>query len=339
MEQIFFEKRSIYLWGVVDDKSARDIVTKLLLLDADKPGEPIHFYINSPGGVVTSGMVMFDTMNLIKSPVHTICMGLAASMGSILLSMGEKGKRTIFPHGEVMIHQPSLGGYFQATSADIEIQAEQIRKTKELGAQILAKNCNKSMEQIMADFDRDYWMNAKEGVQADEDALHVIAQKADGAMRDALSIFDQVVAFCGRNLNYQGVIQNLNVLDYDYYFRLTDMIFKEDIPASLMLFNDVLNKGFDSHHFITGLGAHFRNLLVCKDAITVQLLEVTESVAAKYTEQAQQADLRLLITAMELVNSCDEQYRTSKHPRLLVELTLMQACSILYNQREGEKKN
>ena len=126
MEKIFFEKRSIYLWGVVDDKSAKDIVTKLLLLDADKPGEPIHLYINSPGGVVTSGMVMFDTMNLIKSPVHTICMGLAASMGSILLSMGEKGKRSIFPHGEVMIHQPSLGGYFQATSADIEIHAEQI---------------------------------------------------------------------------------------------------------------------------------------------------------------------------------------------------------------------
>jgi ATP-dependent Clp protease protease subunit len=94
-----------------------------LLLDADKPGAEINFYINSPGGVVTSGMVMFDTMNLIKSPVHTICMGLAASMGSILLSMGEKGKRSIFPHGEVMIHQPSLGGYFQATSADIEIQA------------------------------------------------------------------------------------------------------------------------------------------------------------------------------------------------------------------------
>ena len=98
MEQIFFEKRAIYLWGQVDDKSAKDIVTKLLLLDADKPGADIHFYINSPGGVVTSGMVMFDTMNLIKSPVHTICMGLAASMGSILLSMGEKGKRTIFPH-------------------------------------------------------------------------------------------------------------------------------------------------------------------------------------------------------------------------------------------------
>lgn len=164
MEQLFFEKRAIYLWGVVDDKSAKDIVTKLLLLDGDKPGADIKFYINSPGGIVTSGMVMFDTMNLIKSPVHTICMGLAASMGSILLSMGEKGHRSIFPHGEVMIHQPSIGGYFQATSADIEIQADQIRKTKELGAKILATNCGKSVDQVMLDFDRDYWMDAKEAV-------------------------------------------------------------------------------------------------------------------------------------------------------------------------------
>lgn len=164
MEKLFFEKRAVYLWGVVDDKSARETVTKLLLLDADKPGEEIKFYINSPGGVVTSGMVMYDTIKLIESPVSTICMGLAASMGSILLSVGKKGKRYIYPHGEVMIHQPSLGGYFQATSADIEIQAEQIRKTKELGAKILADNCGKSIEQIMKDFDRDYWMNAKEAV-------------------------------------------------------------------------------------------------------------------------------------------------------------------------------
>jgi len=164
MEQMFFEKRSIYFWGPVDDKSAKDIVTKLLLLDADKPGEEIKFYINSPGGVVTSGMVIYDTIKLIQSPVSTICMGLAASMGSILLSCGVKGKRFIFPSGEVMIHQPSLGGYFQATSADIEIQAEQIRKTKELGARILADNCGKSFEQIMADFDRDYWMDANEAV-------------------------------------------------------------------------------------------------------------------------------------------------------------------------------
>jgi ATP-dependent Clp protease protease subunit len=164
MEKLFFERRAVYLWGVVDDKSAKDVVSKLLLLEADKPGEEIKLYINSPGGVVTSGMVMFDTIKLISSPVSTICMGLAASMGSILLSCGTKGRRFIFPHGEVMIHQPSLGGYYQATSADIEIQANQIRKTKELGAKILAENCGKTIDQIMKDFDRDYWMDAKEAV-------------------------------------------------------------------------------------------------------------------------------------------------------------------------------
>jgi ATP-dependent Clp protease protease subunit len=162
MEHLFFEKRAIYLWGPVDDKSAKDIVNKLILLEADKPGTEIKFYINSPGGVVTSGMVMYDTIKLIKSPVHTICMGLAASMGSILLSAGEKGKRTIFPHGEVMIHQPSGGG--QGTSADLEIMAEQIRKIKELGARIIAENCNQPFERVMKDFDRDYWMNGEESV-------------------------------------------------------------------------------------------------------------------------------------------------------------------------------
>ncbi|HPH36920.1 MAG TPA: ATP-dependent Clp protease proteolytic subunit [Sediminibacterium sp.] len=164
MEKLFFEKRAVYLWGVVDDKSAKEVVTKLLLLDADKPGAEIKLYINSPGGVVTSGMVMYDTIKMIQSPVSTICMGLAASMGSILLSAGAKGHRYIYPHGEVMIHQPSLGGYYQATSADIEIQANQILKTKQLGAKILAENCNKTVEQILADFDRDYWMDATEAV-------------------------------------------------------------------------------------------------------------------------------------------------------------------------------
>lgn len=164
MEKLFFEKRTVYLWGVVDDHSAKEVVNKLLLLDADKPGAEIKFYINSPGGIVTSGMVMYDTIQLIQSPVSTICMGLAASMGSILLSAGTKGKRFIYPHGEVMIHQPSLGGYMKGTSADIEIQAEQIRKTKELGARILAENCGKTVDQIMKDFDRDYWMDAKEAV-------------------------------------------------------------------------------------------------------------------------------------------------------------------------------
>ena len=164
LEALFFEKRSIYFWGVVDDKSAKDVVAKLLLLDADKPGEEIKLYINSPGGVVTSGMVMYDTMQMIKSPVSTICMGLAASMGSILLSGGTKGKRYIFPHGEVMIHQPSIGGYTQGVSTDLEIQAVQTKKVKEISANILAKNCGKSFEQIMKDFDRDHWMNAEEAI-------------------------------------------------------------------------------------------------------------------------------------------------------------------------------
>jgi ATP-dependent Clp protease protease subunit len=159
----FIEQRKIFLWGVVDDRSAKDITARLMFLDAVDPGKEIKFYINSPGGVVTSGMVIYDTMQMIKSPVSTICMGMAASMGSILLSGGEKGKRFIFPHGEVMIHQPSGGG--QGTSADLEIMAEQIRKIKELGARILAVNCGQPFDRVMKDFDRDYWMNAEESVQ------------------------------------------------------------------------------------------------------------------------------------------------------------------------------
>lgn len=165
LEQYFFETRSVYLWGVVDDKSARDVTAKLLLLDADKPGTEIKFYINSPGGIVTSGMVIYDTMRMLKSPVSTICMGLAASMGSILLSGGAKGSRYIYPHGEVMIHQPSLGGHIQGVSADLEIQAKQTKRVKEISAKILAENCGKKPEQIMKDFDRDYWMDAKEALE------------------------------------------------------------------------------------------------------------------------------------------------------------------------------
>ena len=165
LERYFFDRREVYLWGVVDDKSAKEVVSKFLLLEADKPGEEIKFYINSPGGVVTSGMVMYDTMRMMKSPVSTICMGLAASMGSILLSGGVKGRRFIYPHGEVMIHQPSLGGSMRGVSADLEIQAVQTRKVKEIGAKILAQNCGKTVDQIMKDFDRDYWMDAKEAIE------------------------------------------------------------------------------------------------------------------------------------------------------------------------------
>src|SRR5688572_30570713 len=165
LEKYFFNSRSVYLWGVVDDKSAKDVVSKMLLLEADKPGEEIKFYINSPGGVVTSGMVIYDTMRMLKSPVSTICMGLAASMGSILLSGGKKGSRFIYPSGEVMIHQPSLGGYIRGVSTDLEIQARQTKRVKDMGARILAENCGKSFEQIMKDFDRDYWMDAKEAIE------------------------------------------------------------------------------------------------------------------------------------------------------------------------------
>ncbi|MCF8339549.1 MAG: ATP-dependent Clp protease proteolytic subunit [Chitinophagaceae bacterium] len=170
----FIEQRKIFLWGVVDDKSARDITSRLMYLDAIEPGKEIKFYINSPGGVVTSGMVIYDTMQMISSPVSTICMGMAASMGSILLSGGKKGSRYIYPHGEVMIHQPSGGG--QGTSADLEIMAEQIRKIKKLGAQILADNCGQTFEKVMKDFDRDYWMNAEESVKYGivDDVLHKI---------------------------------------------------------------------------------------------------------------------------------------------------------------------
>jgi ATP-dependent Clp protease, protease subunit len=165
MEKLFFEKRAVYLWGVVDDKSCKDVVSKLLLLDAHKPGEEIKFYINSPGGGVTSGMVVYDTIKMISSPVSTICMGLAASMGSILLSAGKKGSRFIYPHGEVMIHQPSLGGYMQGVSIDLEIQAKQIEKTKEMGARLLAENCGQTYEKVMTDFDRDYWMDAEDAIK------------------------------------------------------------------------------------------------------------------------------------------------------------------------------
>ncbi len=165
LERYFFDTRSIYLWGVVDDKSAKDVVTKLLLLEADAPGKEIKFFISSPGGSVTSGMVIYDTMQLIKSPVSTVCMGLAASMGSILLSAGEKGKRYIYPHGEVMIHQPSLGGHIQGVSADMEIHAEQILRTKLMGARILAENTGQTIERIKKDFERDYWMDAERSIE------------------------------------------------------------------------------------------------------------------------------------------------------------------------------
>jgi ATP-dependent Clp protease, protease subunit len=164
IEMKLLETRKIFLWGPVDDDSAKEIVSKILYLESIKPGEKITLFINSPGGIVSSGFSILDTMNLVTSPVSTVCMGMAASMGSILLSAGAKGQRYIFPLGEVMIHQPSIG-MLQGTASDLAIQAKQIARTKEIAAQILAKNCNQTLDQILKDFDRDYWMNAKESVK------------------------------------------------------------------------------------------------------------------------------------------------------------------------------
>lgn len=163
-EKQFLEQRKVFLWGPVMDESAERVVNRLLFLEAKEPGKDIIFYINSPGGMVTSGMVIYDAIKLISSPVSTVCMGLAASMGSILLSVGAKGKRYIWPNGRVMIHQPSIGGT-QGTASDLEITAREIRRTKELGARILAENCGQSYEKVLKDFDRDYWMDANEAVQ------------------------------------------------------------------------------------------------------------------------------------------------------------------------------
>lgn len=155
-------QRKVFLWGGVDDESAEYVIERLLYLDLMEPGKEITFYINSPGGYVTSGMAIYDTMRGLTSPVATVCMGLAASMGSILLSAGAKGRRFILPNGRVMIHQPSGGA--QGATSDIAIQAREIIKTKKLGAKILAENCGQDFEKVMQDFDRDYWMDAEESV-------------------------------------------------------------------------------------------------------------------------------------------------------------------------------
>ena len=168
----------------------------------------------------------------------------------------------------------------------------------------------------------------KEGIAYDEDGLHLIAQKADGGLRDALSMFDQIVSFSSKNVNYKTVIDNLNILDYDYYFKLTDAILSEDVANALLLFDEILSNGFDGNHFITGLASHFRNLLVCKDASTLKLLEVSEGIRQKYHIQSQLAPLSFLISALNISNQCDLNYKTSKNQRLQVELTLIKLCHI-----------
>jgi DNA polymerase-3 subunit gamma/tau len=177
-----------------------------------------------------------------------------------------------------------------------------------------------------------------EGINADDDALHIIAQKADGALRDALSIFDRVVSFSGNQLTREAVTENLNVLDYTYFFQVTDLLLLNNIPSSLVLFNDILSKGFDGHHFIMGLASHFRDLLVCKSPETIQLLEVGSQVKQMYLEQSKKTTHSFLIDAIEISNNCDLKYKTSRNQRLLIELCLMQLASITFTSKSSEEK-
>lgn len=179
------------------------------------------------------------------------------------------------------------------------------------------------------------YVASKEGITAEPEALNVIALKADGGMRDALSIFDQVVSFTGGHITYKSVIENLNVLDYEYYFKLTGFFLENKISDALLLLNDVLNKGFDGSHFITGLSSHLRDLLVSKDPATLPLLEIGASIRERYQAQAQQCPLPFLYRAMKLCNDCDLNYRASKNKRLLVELTLIQVAQLTAEEDDG----
>ena len=172
-----------------------------------------------------------------------------------------------------------------------------------------------------------------ESVSIENEALNVIAQKADGAMRDALSILDQIVSFSGKSITYKDVISNLNVLDYDYYFRVLDMFLKNDIAGSLLLFNEVLDHGFDGHHFITGLSSHFRDVMVCKDPVTIQLLEVGGEIREKYKVQSAQCDSDFLIGALQVANECDLQYKASQNKRLQVELAIIKIAQLTLKKK------
>ena len=171
-------------------------------------------------------------------------------------------------------------------------------------------------------------ISVREAISFDNDGLHIIAQKADGGLRDALSLFDQIVSYTNKQVTYQATIKILNILDYDYYFRLTDYLINGNLSASLLLFNEVLNNGFDGNHFINGLAVHFRNLLVSKDWQTIQLLEVSETIKQKYLSQSKTVDLGFMLTALNLTNQCDLNYKLSKNQRLQVELTLIKICHI-----------
>ena len=175
----------------------------------------------------------------------------------------------------------------------------------------------------------------QEGVTADINGLNIVAQKSEGGMRDALSIFDQLVSFCGNNITYQGVIENLNVLDYEYYFRLVEGFLKGEVSQSLLIFNEILNNGFDGHHFITGLSSHLRDVLVSKDPLTIPLLEVGADIGERYKTQAQLCSAEFLFQGLKICNDCDIDYRQSKNKRLLIELALIRLCQLTDEKKKS----
>jgi DNA polymerase-3 subunit gamma/tau len=182
------------------------------------------------------------------------------------------------------------------------------------------------------------YVAGNESVMVEEEALHIIAQKADGALRDALSIFDQLVSLCGKKIRYRDVIENLNVLDYEYYFRCIDGALRGDISNALMIFNEILEKGFDGHNFVAGLNSHLRDLLVSKDEVTLRLLEATPSVRQKYLEQSARCPVDFLYRALDAGSNCDISYKSSKNPRLHAELWLIRLCRIMAGISNGEEK-
>ena len=252
------------------------------------------------------------------------------------------GKYKVYIIDEVHMLSPSAFNAFLKTLEEPPAYAKFILATTEkhrIIPTILSRCQIYDFKRISVDDIAKYlnYVAKNEGVDADPDALHIIALKADGAMRDALTIFDQLVSFSGKSITYQNVLDNLNVLDYDYFFQMTDFVYSGNISESLLLLNTVIDKGFDGQHFIVGFGEHLRNLLVCKDPVTVSLLEVSPGVRDKYKDQAAKCEASYIMKGLEIINKCDINYKASNNKRLSIELVLMQLCSIKLNDSPIER--
>jgi DNA polymerase III, subunit gamma and tau len=250
------------------------------------------------------------------------------------------GKYKIYIIDEVHMLSPSAFNAFLKTLEEPPKHAIFILATTEkhkIIPTILSRCQIFDFKRITINDIREYlkYIAQQQGIEAEDEALQIIAQKADGAMRDALSIFDRVVSFSGEKITRQATSEILNVLDYEVYFKVTDLILDNKLPELLVAFNDTIAQGFDGNHFIAGLASHFRDLMVCKNPTTITLMEVGEETQKKYTEQSARATVPFLMDAIAIANDCDLKYRTSKNQRLLVEIALMQLASITY---QGDKK-